>query len=105
LTDIAVYVDIDGAPARAGVAYFTSGRQHVSATFAYGSDYLGNPAGSDIEPALPRQSGQQYVDKMPGSFQDCSPDRWGRNLINKWRQAEERAAGSGRLAALRKELD
>lgn len=49
---------------------------------------------------MPRQSGQQYVDKMPGSFQDCSPDRWGRNLINKRRQAEERAAGSRRLSAL-----
>lgn len=100
MTDIVVYVDIDGTPVRAGVAYFIMGRQQVSTTFVYDSDYLGNPAGFDLEPALPRQSGQQYVDKMPGSFQDCSPDRWGRNLINKRRQAEERADGSRRLPTI-----
>ena len=100
MTDIVVYVDIEGIPVRAGVAYFTIGRQHVSTTFVYDSDYLGNPAGFDLEPTLPRQSGQQYVDKMPGSFQDCSPDRWGRNLINKRRQAEERQAGSRRLPTI-----
>jgi serine/threonine-protein kinase HipA len=100
LTELVVYVDIDGAPVRAGIAYFTVGRKRVSTTFIYDSDYLSNPSAFDLEPALPRQSGQQYVDKMPGSFQDSSPDRWGRNLINKRRQAEERAAGSRRLPAL-----
>ena len=100
MTDLVVHVEIAGAPVRAGVAYFTIGRKHVSTTFIYDTDYLSNPAGFDLEPALPRQSGQQYVDKMPGSFQDCSPDRWGRNLINKRRQVEERAAGSRRLPAL-----
>jgi serine/threonine-protein kinase HipA len=100
LTDLIVYVDIDGRPVRAGVAYFTLGRKNISTTFIYDSDYLSNPSAVDLEPGLPRQSGQQFVNKMPGSFQDCSPDRWGRNLINKGRQAEERAAGSRRLPAL-----
>jgi serine/threonine-protein kinase HipA len=100
LTDIAVHVDIEGAPVRAGVAYFTVGRQRVTTTFIYDSSFIANPAGFDLEPALPRHSGQQYMDKMPGIFQDCSPDRWGRNLINKRRQAEQRAAGARRLATL-----
>lgn len=100
MTELAVHVEIDGTPVRAGIAYFTIGREHVSTTFVYDSDYLSNPLGFDLEPALPRQSGQQYVDQMPGIFQDCSPDRWGRNLINKRRRAEERAAGSRRLPAL-----
>ncbi|MGB3685883.1 MAG: type II toxin-antitoxin system HipA family toxin [Ornithinimicrobium sp.] len=100
MTELTVYVDIDGAPVRAGIAYFTVGRKRVSTSFIYDSDYLANPSAFDVEPALPRQSGQQYVDKMPGSFQDSSPDRWGRNLINKRRQAEQRAAGSRRLPAL-----
>lgn len=100
MTDVVVHVDIEGIPVRAGVAYFTFGRQHVSTTFVYGSEYLGNPRGFDLDPTLPRQSGQQYVDKMPGSFQDCSPDRWGRNLINKRRQGEERLGGSGRLPTI-----
>lgn len=100
MTDIVVHIDIDGTPIRAGVAYFTVGRQHVSTTFVYDSDYLANPVGFDLEPALPRQSGQQYVDRMPGSFKDCSPDRWGRNLINKRRRAEQRQAGSRRLPTI-----
>jgi serine/threonine-protein kinase HipA len=100
LTELIVHVDIDGRPVRAGVAYFTLGRKNISTTFIYDSDYLSNPTSVDLEPGLPRQSGQQFVNKMPGSFQDCSPDRWGRNLINKGRQAEERAAGSRRLPAL-----
>jgi serine/threonine-protein kinase HipA len=100
LTELIVHVDIDGRPVRAGVAYFTLGRKNISTTFIYDSDYLSNPTAVDLEPGLPRQSGQQFVNKMPGSFQDCSPDRWGRNLINKGRQAEERAAGSRRLPAL-----
>lgn len=100
MTELIIYVDIDGRPVRAGVAYFTLGRKSVSTTFIYDSHYLSNPTAVDLEPALPRQSGQQFVNKMPGSFQDCSPDRWGRNLINKGRQAEERAGGSRRLPAL-----
>lgn len=99
MTDLVVYVDIDGAPVRAGVAYFTIGRRSIGTSFVYDSDYLANPAGFDIEPALPRESGSQFVDRMPGGFQDCSPDRWGRNLISKRRQAEERA-GSRRLPTL-----
>ncbi|PIE28219.1 MAG: phosphatidylinositol kinase, partial [Micrococcales bacterium] len=100
MTELVVHVEIGGTPVRAGIAYFTIRRERVSTTFVYDSDYLSNPLGFDLEPALPRQSGQQYLDKMPGSFQDCSPDRWGRNLINKRHRAEERAAGSRRLPAL-----
>lgn len=100
MTELVVHVEIGGTPVRAGIAYFTIGREHVSTTFAYDSDYLSNPLGFDLEPALPRQSGQQYVDRMPGSFQDCSPDRWGRNLITKRRRVEGRAAGTRRLPTL-----
>lgn len=100
MTELIVHVEIGGTPVRAGTAYFTIGRRHVSTTFVYDSAYLSNPVGFDLEPALPRESGQQHVDKVPGSFQDCSPDRWGRNLINKRRRVEERAAGPRRLPAL-----
>lgn len=100
MTELVVHVEIAGVPVRAGIAYFTAGRQRVSTTFVYDSDYLGNLAGFDLEPGLRRQSGQQYVDNIPGIFQDCSPDRWGRNLITKQRRAQERSAGSGILPAL-----
>lgn len=100
MTDIVVHVDIEGTTERAGVAYVTVGRRRVSTTFAYDPDYLGRQTGFDLEPNLPRMSGQQFMDKLPGSFQDCSPDRWGRNLINKRRRAEERLAGARRLPAI-----
>ena len=100
MTDVIVHVDINGAPVRAGMAYFTVGRGSVSTTFVYDSDFLSNPAGVDLEPELPRRSGQQYIGHLPGSFQDCSPDRWGRNLIIKRRRAEQRAVGAYRLPTL-----
>lgn len=85
--EIEVHVDLDGRPIRAGVAYFAYGRRGVSTSFTYDSAYLADPRSVDLEPALPRQSGQQYVNGLPGAFADTAPDRWGRNLIDKGRRA------------------
>lgn len=46
----------------------------------------------DLEPALPRRSGQQYVDGLPGCFGDSAPDRWGRMLLDKRHRAAQRLA-------------
>ncbi len=64
----------------------------------YDAAYLANPDGYDLEPLLPRNAGQQYVEDLPGSFSDCAPDRWGRNLIDKRRRALQRQS-SQRLPA------
>lgn len=72
-------------------------RSRVSTTFTYDSAYLAGTAG-DLEPGLPVSAGQQYVDGLPGAFADSSPDRWGRNLIDKRRRAAQREA-SQRLPA------
>lgn len=86
---VTVFLDLDGTPLKAGVAYFTLGRQRVTSSFSYDSAYLSRPGSVDLDPSLPRRSGQQYVSGLPGSFQDSAPDRWGRNLIDKrWRVAE-----------------
>lgn len=87
-----VHVDLDGSPVRAGVAYLTHGRRRVTTSFAYDPAYLADPRGVELEPALPRRSGQQYVDGLPGCFQDSAPDRWGRTLIDKRRRAVQRSA-------------
>ncbi|MGL5817771.1 MAG: type II toxin-antitoxin system HipA family toxin [Phycicoccus sp.] len=92
MSQVEVHVDIAGTPVAAGVAYLTLGRSRVSTTLIYEPGYLGAVDGYDIEPALPRRAGQQYVDGLPGSFADCSPDRWGRNLIDKQRRAAQRDA-------------
>lgn len=88
--ELAVHVDIDAVPVRAGVAYFTHGRQRVTTSFVYEPSYLADPRSVDLEPGLPRQSGQQYTEGLPGCFQDSAPDRWGRNLIDKQRRARQR---------------
>ena len=92
MSDVRVFVDVGGRQIPAGVAYFTARRATMSTTLAYAPTYLVEPYGYDLEPALPRQAGQQYVDGLPGSFADCAPDRWGRNLLDKRRRAQERLA-------------
>ncbi len=44
-------------------------------------------------------TGSQYTDGLPGAFQDCSPDRWGRNLITKRHRAST-LEGAGRTGEL-----
>lgn len=90
MTDLDIYIDTAGEPVRAGVAYFTARRSGVSTTFTYDPSYLAGATTADLEPGLPRVAGQQYVDGLPGAFADSSPDRWGRNLIDKRRRAVQR---------------
>jgi hypothetical protein len=37
--EVAVHVDLDAVPVRAGIAYFTQGRQRVTTSFAYDPAY------------------------------------------------------------------
>ncbi len=89
MSELRVHVDIGGSVVFAGIAYFTLGRGGVSTTFVYDPAYISDPRGYDIEPRLVRQSGQQFVDGLPGSFGDCAPDRWGRNLIDRRRRVAQ----------------
>lgn len=92
MTELRVHACLAGRTVQAGVAYFTLGRGRVSTTFVYDTAYLADPEGYDLEPVLVRQAGQQYIDGVPGSFSDCAPDRWGRNLIDKRRRGLQRQA-------------
>ena len=83
-TQLDIYLDVDGAPRQIGQAWFTQRRGGpVTTVFAYSTDYLATPKSFAIDPALELVSGSQHVNGIPGAFQDSSPDRWGRNLINK----------------------
>jgi serine/threonine-protein kinase HipA len=94
LSDVRVHVELHGHTVDCGVAYFTVGRNRVSTSFVYDPSYLADRRGYDLEPGLIRQSGQQFVEGMPGSFADCAPDRWGRNLIDKGRRALQRQSAN-----------
>lgn len=80
-----------------GRAFFATNRRGVSSTFRYHDAYLARRATYALDPALPLFKGNHAVaDGLPYSFTDCAPDRWGRNLIKKRRQALDVAEGRTR---------
>jgi serine/threonine-protein kinase HipA len=81
-----------GDPLPVGDAFFTArAGKLVSSTFHYSTDYLASQVAFPIDPALGLFTGPQNVSGLPGALQDCSPDRWGRNLIVKRARAERSA--------------
>jgi serine/threonine-protein kinase HipA len=79
-----VYVEIDGESVQAGTTFFTQRRgAPVSTIFSYSASYLAFARAIAVDPNLPLIAGSQASDRLPGAFQDCAPDRWGRNLIVK----------------------
>lgn len=82
-TEIQVDLDVDGAPVHLGTAYFHIARAQVSTTFVYAESYLAQRWAYAIDPLLPLSSAPLSVSGLPGAFSDCSPDRWGRNLVAK----------------------
>lgn len=78
-----------------GRAYFHLARGQVSTTFAYSEEYLAQRWSFAIDPQLPLAAAPYTVSGLPGAFSDCSPDRWGRNLVAKEHQRLV-AAGSAR---------
>jgi len=67
-----------------GLAYVNQRRGSLTSTFAYSHEYLQSPLSCAIDPELPLQSGNwPLAHELPGALMDSTPDRWGRNLINK----------------------
>ncbi|MDF2443063.1 MAG: serine/threonine-protein kinase HipA [Subtercola sp.] len=92
------YVFVDGergAHDFVGTAYFTQRRGGpISTTFRYEQTWLAKPGAYALEPELPLIGGAIATPgKLPDSFSDASPDRWGRGLITKRRA---HAAGAAR---------
>ena len=84
---LTVYVEIGGAPAKAGrlVASFAGGRNLGGSSFAYDQDYFRVPGAYELDPRLTRGSGQIFSgddQRLFGSFQDLTPDDWGRRVID-----------------------
>lgn len=95
---VEVVVQIAGADVLAGLLWSHRRRAAESMTFSYAPEYVGRPDAYELDPQLPLVTGQQQtpVDRaIFGAFSDCSPDRWGRRLIQ---QAERRRARAGAVA-------
>lgn len=94
MTQLQVHVEIRGESVRAGTAYFNRGPRGLSTSFSYERSYLADPRAYPLDPQLPLLSGSHTTSGLPGSFADCAPDRWGRNLIGKRIRAEALARGT-----------
>lgn len=84
VSDVRVYVSIDGDDVRAGHLYSHRRRGSESASFTYSDAYLAHPDAYALDPQLPLVSGSQQTAvtlALFRAFADSSPDRWGRNLL------------------------
>ncbi|WP_020385579.1 type II toxin-antitoxin system HipA family toxin [Kribbella catacumbae] len=78
-----VAADLDGQTVEVGSAYFTRRNNVTTTAFRYDEEYLARPGAYTIDPSMPLLEGNHTVGGLPGAFADCSPDRWGKNLIAK----------------------
>jgi serine/threonine-protein kinase HipA len=83
-----VSVDIEARSVDVGTAFFSRRRNALTTSFRYDEGYLRRKEAFAIDPALALFSGSHQTDGLPGAFADCSPDRWGKNLIGKKLQAQ-----------------
>ena len=78
-----VAVELGGQMVEVGTAYFSRRNNLVSTTFRYAESYLARTDAYAIDPLMPLVQGNHTMAGVPGAFADCSPDRWGKNLIAK----------------------
>ena len=84
-----VYCQLNGEDILVGYLWsHVKGRAETS-SFQYAETWLNNPKAFNIDPALYLTAGQQYSSKpLFGVFTDCSPDRWGRVLMQRFEQTK-----------------
>jgi serine/threonine-protein kinase HipA len=70
-------------------------RGHEVVSFAYDLAYLATPSPIEIDPELPLHPGRLYAPpgRLFGVFRDCSPDRWGRVLMERREAIEAKQEG------------
>lgn len=102
MATIAVYADWDGltAPLRLGVLHAQRGAGRELFEFAFDTAALAHPDVQDLQldPRLGLFEGRQHPPQGHetfGAFSDASPDRWGRLLMRRRLEREQRA---GRVA-------
>ncbi len=93
MSDVEVYIDLDGTPRPIGLLRRAARRGGESVIFEYDPDWLADPDRFSLEPALTVGPGP-FVPAAGhtffGSIGDSAPDTWGRRLMQR---AERRRAG------------
>ncbi len=96
MTEVDVWVCLEGRDVHAGTLYSHRRRQTEAASFSYRADYLGTAGAYALDPGLPMVMGAQQTrigQPLFGCLSDCAPDRWGRTLVNRREAALSRAEG------------
>ncbi len=88
-------------PARVGWLFRDTGRRGEVIRFEYDAAWLADVRAFAIEPVISLHEGPFYAQdpSQPlGVFQDCSPDRWGKLLMDRREVIEAREQGRPRRA-------
>lgn len=89
------------ADMRVGWLHRDTGRRGELIRFEYDAAWLGDPGAFAIQPLLPLNEGSFHPEDASqphGIFQDCSPDRWGKLLMDRREAIEAREQGRARKA-------
>lgn len=89
------------APARVGWLFREIGRRGELIRFEYDPAWLSETRAFALEPLLPLNEGSfraTDASQLPGIFQDCAPDRWGKLLMDRREAIEAREQGRPRRA-------
>lgn len=80
---LAVTVQIDGADVLVGTLFSHVRNGVETASFSYDASYLADLRAFPLAPDMPLVAGAIHSNGQPmfHVFEDCLPDRWGRNLI------------------------
>lgn len=88
-----VTIQIAGEDVLAGKLYQNVRHGDETATFTYASSYLDDPRAFSLAPDMPLGPGSFHSIGLRElrAFEDCMPDRWGRNLMLRSERARARA--------------
>lgn len=66
-----------------GTLWLRNTRGHISSAFTDDAYWLGTPGAFALSPDLPLNQYPKTCKELFLCFQDCSPDRWGRVLLQR----------------------
>lgn len=90
--ELSVTVQIGGEDVLAGTLYQNVRHGDETATFSYAPSYLGDARAFSLAPDMPLGPGSFHSTGLRElrAFEDCMPDRWGRNLMHRAERAQAR---------------
>lgn len=90
--ELDITVQISGKDVLAGKLYQSVRHGDETTTFSYVPSYLDDPRSFSLAPDMPLGPGSFHSTGLRGlrAFEDCMPDRWGRNLMLRAERAQAR---------------